>query len=71
GNVQCPVFIFNAKDDDNVMAESVTAYVERLKQGGKAVEHIEVPTGGHYDSMLEEGIPQAIKWLKALEAAAK
>jgi hypothetical protein len=27
---------------------------------------VEVPSGGHYDSMIQEGIPAGIKWLKGL-----
>lgn len=69
--VQCPVLIFNAKDDDNVSADSVAAYVGKLKQAGKTVKHVEVATGGHYDSMLKEGIPLGIEWIKAREAAAQ
>ena len=33
------------------------------------MEHIEVPTGNHYDSMIQQGIPRAIPWLKQLASA--
>ena len=30
------------------------------------MDYVEVPTGNHYDSMIQQGIPRAIPWLKQL-----
>jgi hypothetical protein len=35
-----------------------------LRAAGKDVTFAEVPTGGHYDAMIESGIPKGIEWLK-------
>ena len=68
--VGCPVFLFHASDDGNVMVTESQAYAQQLKAAGKSVEFQTVPTGDHYDSMVNQGIPQAIAWLTAKHAAA-
>lgn len=67
--VQCPVFLFHANDDRLVTPPMITGYRDALIAGGKKVEYVVVPTGGHYDSMIKDGIPKAVVWLKALDAA--
>ena len=54
-----PVFLFRADDDVGIpdlhsFATAVGATLET------------VPTGGHYDSMIHDGIPRAAAWLVAL-----
>lgn len=66
--IKCPVFVFSALDDSNVPSSMMADYVEALKQAGKKVKHIEVATGGHYNSMIREGVPAAIEWIKMVEA---
>lgn len=67
--VGCPVFLFHANDDSNVMVTESHAFAQQLKGAGKTVEFQTVPTGDHYDSMVRQGIPQAIAWLNAKHAA--
>jgi dipeptidyl aminopeptidase/acylaminoacyl peptidase len=57
---QKPVFLFHSRDDGVVpLAES-----EGLKAAlGDRAELLIVPTGGHYDAMIAQGIPAAITWL--------
>ena len=62
--LNCPLFLFHAEDDSNVPVEDSRDFASRLKQAGKDVTFVTVPTGDHYDSMIEEGIPKAIAWLK-------
>ncbi len=64
--VNCPVFLFHATDDSNISVLDSRLFADRLKQNGKPVEYVEVPTGNHYDSMIQQGIPRAIPWLKQL-----
>ena len=64
----CPVFIFHADDDSNVPTEQVSRFVTELKKTNKQVTFARVATGDHYQSMIKEGIPQAIQWLKSLPA---
>jgi dienelactone hydrolase len=65
--INCPVLLFNARDDSKIPPESINAYVERLQKADKTVKHVEVVSGDHYDSMLNEGIPQGIQWIKMME----
>ena len=67
--VNCPVFLFHAADDSNISVADSRHFADRLKQNGKSVEYVEVPTGNHYDSMIQQGIPRAIPWLKQLASA--
>ena len=60
---QCPVFLFHAEDDSNVPCEQSKEYASTR---GDRVKIVTVPTGDHYDSMINRGIPAAIDWLKPL-----
>ena len=64
---QCPVFLFHAADDANVSTASVVAFKDALVARHKTVEYVSVPSGGHYDSMIQQGVPKAIAWVKALD----
>ncbi len=64
--IGCPVFLFHAADDSNTPVSDSRRFAELLKSNGKAVTYVEVPTGNHYDSMIQQGIPRAIPWLKQL-----
>lgn len=68
--VQCPLFVFQA-DDDTVMplAETVR-FVDAAKDKQKVVEFVRVPTGGHDQAVVDEGIPRAMRWLDATFARA-
>jgi dipeptidyl aminopeptidase/acylaminoacyl peptidase len=63
-HVGCPLFLFHASDDSNVPVSETNAFATQLRAAGKAVEFHTVPTGDHYDSMIQAGIPKAIEWLK-------
>jgi dipeptidyl aminopeptidase/acylaminoacyl peptidase len=67
--IRCPVFLFHALDDKGITPPMVTGYRDALLARGKKVDYAVVPTGGHYDSMIKDGIPKAVVWLKALDAA--
>jgi dienelactone hydrolase len=60
---KCPVFVFHAQDDEAVPVSESQQYASQTHASGKVTLSI-VPDGDHHDSMLEQGIPQGIKWLK-------
>jgi dipeptidyl aminopeptidase/acylaminoacyl peptidase len=64
--LKCPVFLFYAKDDTTVPPRQTTDFAETLKKTNAAVTLVSVARGGHYDSMLREGIPKAIQWFQKL-----
>jgi dipeptidyl aminopeptidase/acylaminoacyl peptidase len=64
--LRCPLFLFHAKDDDNVPIAESAAFVEEVKKSNSKVTFVQADHGGHHDGMIKEGIPKAIQWLKAL-----
>lgn len=63
--INCPLFLFCA-DDDEHFANQVKEMAARLKNQGKNVTLTSVVQGGHYPSMIEQGIPNAISWFMSL-----
>jgi dienelactone hydrolase len=63
--INCPLFLFYA-DDDARFAGQVRELGERLASAGKDVTTVHVSTGGHYESMIQVGVPRAITWLNEL-----
>ena len=64
--LRCPLFLFHAKDDRNVPIAESARFVEEVKKANPNVTFVQAERGGHYDSMINEGVPKAIEWLKAL-----
>lgn len=58
----CPVFIFHADDDRTVPTAEVQRFVDEMESAGKSIEFRRVAFGGHYNSMIREGIPQGISF---------
>jgi dipeptidyl aminopeptidase/acylaminoacyl peptidase len=69
GNIKCPVFLFQAADDQVVVEDETERFAKELKRENSSVSVVKVASGGHYNSMIQEGIPAAIKWLKSLDAS--
>jgi dipeptidyl aminopeptidase/acylaminoacyl peptidase len=65
-DIKCPVFIFHSTDDPEVPHDMIVDYVSAIKEKGKIVKSVEALSGGHYDPMIKEGIPQAIEWMQGL-----
>jgi pimeloyl-ACP methyl ester carboxylesterase len=68
--LKCPTFLFHAQDDSNCPIADTNAFAEQLKRQGTDVKYVTVPSGEHYDSMINEGIPAGIEWLKERGAIA-
>jgi len=66
-SLNCPVFLFSARDDNNVPTTEVQAFAKALSAHNPHVTFKQVPTGDHYFSMIEQGIPAGIRWLKQLQ----
>lgn len=65
-----PLFVFAAEDDENVPFAEAQAFVEKLQAAKRTVTFEHVPTGNHYQPMIDTGIPKAIAWAKELAKAA-
>lgn len=64
----CPLFLFHADDDSNIPAAEVEEFEGMVQQTNSHVTYVHVPTGNHYDSMIQQGIPRALEWLQTLPA---
>jgi dipeptidyl aminopeptidase/acylaminoacyl peptidase len=64
--ITCPLFLFAAEDDTTVSVPAMKELAAKVKVRNKRVEVALVPRGGHYDSMLDPGLPRAIAWVHAL-----
>jgi dienelactone hydrolase len=62
--LQCPVFLFHARDDANVPVRDSTDFAAILRKTNPRVTPVTTPHGGHYDSMIREGIPKVIAWFQ-------
>ncbi len=69
--LDCPLFLFHARDDGNLPVAESEAFAARLQALGKAVTLDLVDDGDHYQSMIDQGIPRAIAWLKGTAPAEK
>ncbi|HEX8559598.1 MAG TPA: prolyl oligopeptidase family serine peptidase [Pyrinomonadaceae bacterium] len=61
-----PLFLFHAEDDDMAPIAESAKFAAEVSKHNPAVTFVRAARGGHYDSMLKEGVPKAIAWLKAL-----
>ncbi|MCB1229548.1 MAG: DUF4190 domain-containing protein [Verrucomicrobiae bacterium] len=58
-----PVFLFFADDDRLVSPASAKAFTDRIQAINPGVTVKTVERGGHYQSMIGEGIPAGIEWI--------
>jgi dienelactone hydrolase len=68
-DIHCPLFLFYADDDEGQSNQDIRHYAKHVESVGGTVKVTRVHTGGHYRSMIDEGIPDGIAWFKELEAA--
>ena len=66
--LKCPVFLFHADDDTVEENADIDVFYDNLCKTNKTVSFYQIPVGGHFESMIEVGVPKAIEWLKQLPA---
>lgn len=62
--INCPVFLFHAEDDGIVEIKETRDFAALLQAHNQNVTVETVPTGDHFEAMIEQGIPKGIEWLK-------
>ena len=60
--------MFQARDDSVVKAGETKRFVDQARAHNPQVEYVEVDFGEHYESMIQQGIPRAVQWLKNIDA---
>lgn len=63
--IKVPVFVFGARDDEKVTSEEWRNFARAVEDAGGTAEVETVAEGGHYQSMIDEGIPAGIAWIRA------
>ncbi|MBS0263888.1 MAG: dienelactone hydrolase family protein [Planctomycetes bacterium] len=66
GRIQCPVFLFWAADDSVIDPEGLQKFANELSNRRPDVTVRTVPTGDHFEPMINPGMGQAIEWMKSL-----
>lgn len=59
-----PVFLFGSREDELVGADEWEEYAGAVRDGGGTVTLKIVDEGDHYGSMISDGIPAGIEWIK-------
>ena len=62
--IHCPTFLFYSEEDAVAPLADNRPFVTELEAKNPQTTLVTVANGNHYDSMIEEGIPRAIAWLK-------
>jgi dipeptidyl aminopeptidase/acylaminoacyl peptidase len=62
-----PLFLFHSKEDKNVSIDESKHFAEAATKNSLSIMFIQAEHGNHYDSMIQEGIPGAIQWLKSIK----
>ena len=64
--IKCPVFLFWAADDQVVAPAELQRFAAEIGRLRTDVTSRAVTSGGHYEAMINPGVPQAIQWLRGL-----
>ncbi|QDT44358.1 Alpha/beta hydrolase family protein [Gimesia alba] len=70
-SLTCPVFLFHARQDQVTSFADTQNFANQLKRQGTDVEFVVGTGGDHYQSMISEGLPQGIEWIKKIVAKTK
>ena len=62
--LRCPTFLFHSRLDRRIPIADTDVFVSELSKTNSHVTYVRGTNGDHYDSMIDEGVPQAIRWLE-------
>jgi dipeptidyl aminopeptidase/acylaminoacyl peptidase len=62
--IRCPTLLFHAEDDAGCDIADTRSFAEKLQAQGTETKLVTVASGGHYDSMIEQGIPAGIEFIR-------
>lgn len=67
--LRCPVFLFHSEQDHRIPIAESQAFVDALRKTNSRVTFVRATDGDHFDSMIDEGLPKAIAWLRGLASS--
>lgn len=62
--IRCPVYLFHADDDTMVSLADNQRFADTMRATGGQITFDRVPEGGHYESMISEGIARGINFMR-------
>jgi dienelactone hydrolase len=62
--LKCPTMLFQAEDDSICDIADTRIFADQLRAQGTDVTFITVPTGDHYEAMINDGLPAGIRWMR-------
>ena len=63
-NLKCPVFIFHSRGDQVTSFQNSYQFASQLTAQGTNVEFVAGDGSDHYQTMIDEGLPKGIEWIK-------
>lgn len=63
-NLKCPVFLFHSRGDQVTSFVNSQNFASQLKMQGTEVEFVAGNGNDHYQTMIDEGLPKGIEWIK-------
>jgi dipeptidyl aminopeptidase/acylaminoacyl peptidase len=66
GQLRCPLFLYHSVGDKRISITESDLFADAVKKTNANVTYVRGAEGDHYNSMIEEGVPKAIEWLRRL-----
>ncbi|MCH9654148.1 MAG: prolyl oligopeptidase family serine peptidase [Planctomycetes bacterium] len=63
-DLKCPVFLFHSRGDQVTSFQNSYQFASQLTAQGTDVEFVAGNGSDHYQTMIDEGLPKGIEWLK-------
>ncbi|WP_298861279.1 prolyl oligopeptidase family serine peptidase, partial [uncultured Gimesia sp.] len=63
-DLKCPVFLFHSRGDQVTSFQNSYQFASQLTAQGTNVEFVAGDGSDHYQTMLDEGLPKGIEWIK-------
>lgn len=63
-DLKCPVFLFHSRGDQVTSFQNSYQFASQLTAQGTDVEFVAGAGSDHYQTMIDEGLPKGIEWLK-------
>lgn len=63
-DLKCPVFLFHSRGDQVTSFQNTYQFASQLTVQGTKVEFVAGDGSDHYQTMIDEGLPKGIEWIK-------
>lgn len=63
-----PVFLAYVGNDDPGITKPAEKFCQEMREKGKDITTLRIPTGDHYNSMIDDALPMAVDWLTMINS---